>query len=85
MQHAGGAFLRSEDGSSQDFADGVDRLWHVFRQVGSGSHPADERPAPFGPCPEETGTGAFELGAVYNEALDFGGFDWHEPLGDGGK
>ena len=85
MQGAGGGFLRSEDGSSQDFANGVDSVWHAFRQVRPRPHPPDEYPAPFGPGPEETGAGAFEVGAENDEALDFGRLDRHEPLGDGGQ
>jgi len=85
MQGAGRGFLRPEDGSSQYFADGVDTVRLVSRQVRPGPHPANECPAPFGPGPEEPGTGAFELGAENDEALDFGRFDRHEPLGDGGQ
>jgi len=81
----GAGFLRPEDGSSQDLADGVDSVRRVSCQVRPCSHPSDECAAPFGPGPEETGAGAFELGAEDDEALDFGRFDRDEPLRDGGQ
>ena len=85
MQGAGARFFRSEDGSSQDFADGVDSVRRLSRQIRPRPHPPNECSTPFGPGPEETGAGAFELGAEGNEALDFRGFDRCEPLGDGGQ
>ena len=85
MQGAGAGFLRPENGSSQDLADGVDSVRRLPRQVRSGPHPADECSTPFGPGPKETGAGAYQFGAVNDEALDSGGFEWDELLGDGGQ
>jgi hypothetical protein len=85
VQGAGVGFLLGEDRTAKDFSCGVDSVRRLPRQVRPGPHPPDERAAPFGPCPEEPGACAFELGAEDDEALDFGSFDRHEPLGDGGQ
>jgi len=85
MQGAGGGFLQSEDGSSQDFADGVDSVWRLSRQVRPGPHPPDECPAPFGPGCEVSGPGALQLGPNNHHPLGFWRFGRDKPLGDGGQ
>ena len=80
-----GTILHPKDRPSKDFPYGIYRICLLGCKVRPGSHPPYKCPAPFGPGPEETGPGAFELGAIYDEALDFWGFERHEPLGDGGQ
>ena len=85
MQGAGFGFLLGEDRMSKDFSCGMDCVRCLSCQVRPGSHPANERPAPFGPGPEETGTGAFEVGPIDNQPLDIWRFDRNQALRQAGE
>jgi hypothetical protein len=80
VQGAGAGFLRPEDGSSQDFTDGVDRVWRVPRQVRPGPHPADECATPIGPGCEVSGPGALQPRPIDNQPLDFWRFHRNQAL-----
>jgi hypothetical protein len=81
VQGAGGRFLWPEDGSSQDFTDGVYRLLFRSRQIRPRPHPPDEYPVPPDP-------GAIEpclavSGPINRKSLDCRGFNRNDWTGQG--